>query len=154
MTNKVLFWSGCVMAFIVLGCAMVYVMHPVRVADSETAPLTDPVMKRGKEVFSKWCSGCHAPNPARQRFGQGLVGQVFAGTYTLEQRYKGAEPAALEQRIDLDPQFIETIVRQGLNVMPRSRKTEISDSDLTAICVYLIRNTRTNPPARCPRQAP
>jgi len=97
-------------------------------------------VQRGHEVFEKWCAGCHNPDPALQQHGGGLVGQVFAGTYTLEQRYHGSKPAALEQRTDLAPAYIQAVVRQGLNVMPRTRKTEVSDSDLAAVVAYLTRN--------------
>ena len=98
--------------------------------------------QKGHEIFEKWCAGCHNPNPALQKHGGGLVGQVFAGTYTLEQRYKGTKPAALEQRTDLTSDFIKYTVRHGLNMMPRSRKTEISDSDLDALATYLTQHDR------------
>lgn len=97
-------------------------------------------IQRGHEVFEQWCAGCHSPDPALQRNGEGLVGRVFAGTYTLEQRYHGRKPAALEQRTDLTPGYIRLVVRRGMNVMPRTRKTEISDPDLTALVAYLTRN--------------
>jgi len=99
-------------------------------------------VQRGHAVFEKWCAGCHNPDPALERHGGGLVGRVFAGTYTLEQRYHGTKPAALEQRTDLSPAYIRLMVRQGRNVMPRTRKTEVSDADLTAIVAYLTRNNR------------
>jgi (+)-pinoresinol hydroxylase len=100
------------------------------------------LVERGHAVFLKWCEGCHRAGPAKAPRND-LTGSVFAGTYTLEQRYKGAVPAALEQRTNLTPELIRVMVRQGLNVMPRSRKTEVSDEDLAAIIAYLTRN---NPP--------
>jgi mono/diheme cytochrome c family protein len=99
-------------------------------------------VQKGHELFEKWCAGCHNPDPALQRHGGGLVGRVYAGTYTLEQRYHGTEPAALEQRTDLNAAYIRRIVRQGQNVMPRTRKTELSDADLDAVVAYLTRNNR------------
>ena len=99
-------------------------------------------IQRGHEVFEKWCAGCHDPDPALQKHGGGLVGRVFAGTYTLAQRYHGSEPAALEQRTDLSPAYIRETVRQGRNIMPRTRKTEVSDADLDAIVAYLTRNNK------------
>jgi mono/diheme cytochrome c family protein len=98
--------------------------------------------EHGRAVFKLWCAGCHNPNPALQRNGQDLVGRVFAGTYTLEQRYQGAKPAALEARTDLDASYIRFVVRHGLNMMPLSRKTEISDGDLDDVATYLTRNNR------------
>jgi (+)-pinoresinol hydroxylase len=100
------------------------------------------LVERGHAVFLKWCDGCHRAGPALQSRGNDLVGQVFAGSYALQQRYHGAVPAALEQRTDLSPGLIRAIVRQGLNVMPRVRKTEISDSDLDAVVAYLTRANR------------
>jgi (+)-pinoresinol hydroxylase len=99
-------------------------------------------VERGHAVFLKWCDGCHRAGTALQSRGNDLVGRVFAGTYTLEQRYHGAVPAALEQRTDLTPELVRTMVRKGLNMMPRSRKTEIPDAELDAVIAYLTRNNR------------
>jgi (+)-pinoresinol hydroxylase len=97
-------------------------------------------IQQGHELFKKWCAGCHNPDPPRQQHGGGLVGRVFAGTYTLEQRYQGSEPAALEQRTDLSAATIRQTVRHGLNMMPRTRKTEISDLELDALVAYLTQH--------------
>jgi mono/diheme cytochrome c family protein len=109
-----------------------------QVAPRQAAPNID----HGRAVFELWCAGCHHSNPALQRNGQVLVGRVFAGTYTLEQRYQGAKPAALEERTDLDPSYVRFVVRHGLNMMPLSRKVEISDDDLDDVAAYLTRNNR------------
>jgi (+)-pinoresinol hydroxylase len=101
-----------------------------------------PNIDHGRAVFKLWCAGCHNPGPALQRNGQDLVGRVFAGTYTLEQRYQGAKPAAIEERKDLSASYIHFVVRHGLNMMPLSRKTEISDEDLDDVAAYLTRNNR------------
>ena len=119
---------------ILLMLSMMLVLLSVQPAISQSAA-TDSA--KGHEVFERWCADCHNRNPALQKNGGGLVGSVFAGTYTLEQRYKGAEPAALEDRTDLTPTFIKYTVRHGLNMMPRSRKTEITDADLDALVAYL-----------------
>ncbi|HXS80288.1 MAG TPA: cytochrome c [Gammaproteobacteria bacterium] len=80
---------------------------------------------RGNEVFQNWCAPCHAP------------GARHPGTQALEALYKGAKPAALEQRTDLLPELTRVFVRTGVSVMPPFRKTEISDSDLEALAAYL-----------------
>jgi (+)-pinoresinol hydroxylase len=103
---------------------------------------SDSEIQRGREVFDKWCAGCHDPDPALQKHGDELVGRVFAGTYLLEQRYHGSEPAALAQRTDLKGAYIRQTVREGRNIMPRTRKTEVSDSELDAIVAYLTRNSK------------
>jgi (+)-pinoresinol hydroxylase len=90
----------------------------------------DPQADAGKAVFQRWCSGCHEPAP-----GHGF--DPPAGTYRLQLKYNGSVPAALEQRNDLSSALIRQLVRSGVNMMPRTRKTEISDKDLDALVVYL-----------------
>jgi len=85
---------------------------------------------RGNEVFQYWCAPCHAP------------GARHPGTQALESLYKGAKPAALEQRTDLLPELTRAFVRTGVSVMPPFRKTEISDADLEALAAYLAPKTR------------
>jgi mono/diheme cytochrome c family protein len=80
---------------------------------------------RGQAVFENWCAPCHAP------------GARHPGTQALEALYKGAKPAALEQRTDLTPELTRAFVRTGVSVMPPFRKTENSDSDLDALAAYL-----------------
>jgi (+)-pinoresinol hydroxylase len=88
----------------------------------------DPV--KGKAVFMRWCWGCHEPLP-----GHGI--DPPAGTHTLQDRYKGALPAAIEERTDLKPDYIRTLVRHGVNIMPPLRKTEVTDQDLDDVIAYL-----------------
>jgi mono/diheme cytochrome c family protein len=85
---------------------------------------------RGREVFQNWCAPCHAAGPRHP------------GTQALEALYKGAKPAALEQRTDLVPSLTQTFVRTGVSVMPPFRKTEISDADLAALSSYLAPRAR------------
>jgi mono/diheme cytochrome c family protein len=84
-----------------------------------------PAVERGAVVFESWCAPCHAPGPRHP------------GTQALEALYKGAKPAALEQRTDLVPELTRSFVRSGVSVMPPFRKTEISDADLEALAAYL-----------------
>jgi (+)-pinoresinol hydroxylase len=88
-----------------------------------------PPVARGNEVFQYWCAPCHAP------------GARHPGTQALESLYKGAKPAALEQRTDLTPELTRAFVRTGVSVMPPFRKTEISDADLEALAAYLAPKT-------------
>ena len=87
-------------------------------------------LTRGKAVFDEWCAGCHAR------------GQRMPGTQALQALYKGAKPAALEDRTDLMPKLTETFVRKGVSVMPPFRKTEISDAQLADLAAYLAPKTR------------
>lgn len=103
----------------------------------------EAALARGHQIYETWCSGCHAPNPPRPAAftnRNDLAASVFAGTYALEQRYKSTRPAALEERIDLTRDYIAHIVRTGEGIMPRTRKTEISDAELADLVAYLTRN--------------
>jgi (+)-pinoresinol hydroxylase len=90
----------------------------------------------GKAVFAVWCSGCHEPMPGRSYAPP-------AGTYVLQQHYQGDPPAALEQRTDLTATLIRTTVRNGRNMMPQTRKTEVTDSDLADLIAYLTQADKT-----------
>ena len=90
----------------------------------------ESTVARGNEVFRDWCAPCHAP------------GARHPGTQALEALYKGAKPAALEQRTDLLPELTRAFVRTGVSVMPPFRKTEISDADLEALAAYLAPKPR------------
>lgn len=87
----------------------------------------DDAVRKGQQVYQKWCSPCHAP------------GANMPGTLALEFHYKGSKPAVLEERTDLTPPMVKGFVRNGVYVMPRFRKTEISDAELDAVATYLTR---------------
>src|SRR5688572_17883409 len=97
----------------------------VAAAAGSAAQAQDSLVARGNEVFQYWCAACHAPGPRHP------------GTQALDVLYKGAKPAALEQRTDLLPELTRAFVRTGVSVMPPFRKTEISDADLEALAAYL-----------------
>lgn len=78
----------------------------------------------GREVYQKWCTPCHGT-------GLGKPATSAAAAH-------GIKPAVLEQRTNLTPKMIQTAVRNGINFMPRFRKTEISNADLAAIVAYLV----------------
>ena len=98
--------------------------------------LTDPLIRRGKEVFDAHCRTCHgaASTPASRGF--------LPGTYALELRYKGKLPAALEQRTDLSADRVAAVVRHGGGgFMPPLRPTELSNDELKAVSAYLSRRS-------------
>ena len=88
---------------------------------------TEAAVQKGNEVYQKWCAPCHAPGPGHP------------GTTAIAALYKGAKPAALEERTDLSPEIVKHFVRTGVSVMPFFRKTEISDAELDALGAYLAR---------------
>ena len=92
---------------------------------------TAPSAENGKVIYNKWCVYCHgAVAPAE---GPGAL----PGTSALSVKYKGRLPAVLEERTDLAPEFVRTVVRGGLFGMPITRKTEISDAELADVIAYL-----------------
>ncbi len=91
------------------------------------APANAP---RGSVQFERDCGVCHGNGPARP------------GTRALRAKYQGKEPALLTERSDLTPEYVKSIVRHGISVMPPFRKTELSDSDLEDIVAYLTRPHR------------
>jgi len=82
--------------------------------------------ERGAAVFNNWCSACHSRD-ARNA----------PGTASLQFKYQGKAPAALEDRRDLTPQMIKLVVRKGVATMPFNRPTEVSDADLESLIAYL-----------------
>lgn len=96
-----------------------------------------PAEASGKVVYDKWCEPCHG-RVAGGLFG-GFGAHALPGTSALMVKYKGDLPPVLEDRLDLQPIYISTVVRGGLNGMPITRKTEVSDADLENIISYLTR---------------
>jgi (+)-pinoresinol hydroxylase len=82
--------------------------------------------ERGAAVFNNWCSACHSRGP-----------QNAPGTASLQNKYQGSVPAALEDRRDLTPDLVKFFVRNGVAMMAPLRKTEVSDTDLDALAAYL-----------------
>jgi mono/diheme cytochrome c family protein len=93
----------------------------------------DSAADRGRQVYEKWCTPCHGA-------GEGKPGTISAAAL-----YKGSKPAVLAERTDLTAAGIKTAVRIGVFVMPRFRKTEVTDAELNAIIAYL---TRSSAPAK------
>jgi mono/diheme cytochrome c family protein len=83
-------------------------------------------LERGAAVFNNWCSACHSRGP-----------QNAPGTASLQMKYQGSVPAALQDRRDLTPDLVKFFVRNGVAMMAPLRKTEVSDADLDALAAYL-----------------
>ena len=88
-------------------------------------------VERGAAVFNNSCSICHSEDVRNA-----------PGTRSLQYKYQGKLPAALEDRTDLTPAFVKLCVRKGVATMPFFRKTEISDADLDALAAYLSQAKR------------
>ena len=81
-------------------------------------------MISGEDIFNMHCLSCHAAGPGHP------------GTMRLELRL-GKDKSVLTERDDLHPEYIKTIVRQGILLMPPFRPSEITDSELLALATYL-----------------
>jgi mono/diheme cytochrome c family protein len=55
----------------------------------------------------------------------------------LQIKYDGRVPALLEQRTDLTADVVRFYIRNGVAIMPRFRKTELTDAQVEAIARYL-----------------
>ncbi len=87
------------------------------------------LIARGEAVYEYWCNACHGPE------------MLKPGTAALAIKYQGALPAALTERTDMVPEFVEQMVRQGISMMPFFRPTEVSDADLDALAAFLTDNS-------------
>lgn len=108
-----------------LGPALVLLTMACSAHGQGAATKSQPAAASGKQVFARWCSACHAPGPN------------FPATASLAVKYGKETPAALEQRTDLTPEIVGYFVRNGVQMMPSFRKTEISDAELKALGDYL-----------------
>jgi (+)-pinoresinol hydroxylase len=95
--------------------------------DSASSQIASAHAQPGKVEFLNACAVCHAAEPDRP------------GTMSLQFKYAGRLPAALEQRNDLTPELVTYDVRHGIAMMPSFRKTELSDAQVAAIAAYLTR---------------
>lgn len=88
--------------------------HPM--ADSE---------ERGKQLFQERCAMCHS--------SRGF------GTRTLR-KLVGNEKALLEDRNDLQAEYVRKVIRMGFRNMPQLTQVDVSNEDLDAIAAYLSKN--------------
>lgn len=77
-------------------------------------------------IYNANCLPCHAEGPGHP------------GTMRLAIR-AGEDKAVLTKRSDLQAEYVKTIVRQGILLMPPFRPAEITDSELDALASYLAR---------------
>ena len=82
------------------------------VAGAVQAQELSPAEASGKVIFDKWCEPCHG-RVAGGLFG-GFGAHALPGTSALMIKYKGDLPPVLEDRVDLQPIYISTVVRNGL----------------------------------------
>ena len=94
-------------------------------ADAADSPLSSQ-QQQGQKLFRGTCFYCHS--------------EKVWGTLSLERR-RPAGDALLEKRTDLTPDFVRTVVRNGVGSMPAYRRTELNDAEVNAIIAYLTRGS-------------
>ena len=83
--------------------------------------------QQGKTLFESTCVYCHNP--------RGWA------TERLKSR-NGEDRAVLSDRVDLDPAYIRTVVRNGLVSMPAYTPTDLSEAEIKAVAAYLTRQNK------------
>lgn len=114
---RVLIWL-LLPGFILAGCST---------TRREPAPVQMQVQAAippGKTLFDFWCLPCHGAGPGH------------AGTQAIGRRL-GIDHAVLLLRKGLTPAYVKIIVRNGFQMMPPIRPTEISDTDLQILADYV-----------------
>ena len=84
-------------------------------------------VERGRAAFVHRCAMCHRDGGT--------------GTNLIARRLGNAQ-ALLEQRKDLQPEYVRHVVRWGYLNMPRISRVELPDGDLEALIAYLATGTR------------
>jgi len=88
----------------------------------------DATLERGRAAFTHRCGMCHR--------------EGGTGTFILARRL-GKGESLLEQRTNLQADYIRHVVRWGLVNMPRMSRVELPEADLDAVVAYLTaRNPR------------
>lgn len=113
---------------VALGIVAVAVMAPASSASSETgqAPAHNGAAKAAKPetTYLQHCGMCHLPGGT--------------GTRMLRLRL-GEEGALLAERDNLPVEYVEYVVRHGINSMPPITRAEVTEKELAEIVAYLTR---------------
>lgn len=81
-------------------------------------------IEEGKRLFHARCGYCHLA---------GGTGTIMLG------RRLGKDRSLLEERADLNAEYIKKITRVGINSMPPHNRIELPDGELDLIAAYLTR---------------
>lgn len=86
-------------------------------------------MSQGQRVYERSCAHCHDP-------GTG----PHSGTQMLALS-RGEDSAEIRKSANLTPEYVQAVVRNGLQMMPAFRTTEISDEEVAAVAGYVTQGT-------------
>lgn len=113
---------GCMAKFaliVVAGACLVGAAAMARARDDSAQKIEE-----GKKLFHERCGYCHLA---------GGTGTIMLG------RRLGKDRSLLEERTDLNLEYIKKITRVGINSMPPHNRIELPDSELDLIATYLTR---------------
>lgn len=79
----------------------------------------------GQRLFEQKCALCH--------------GAMGTGTMMLERRL-GKDNALLAKRTDLQPDYVEAVLRNGIGSMPAITRVELTDAQRVQLTAFLTRN--------------
>lgn len=118
-------------ALLIASALLAFNCVQARAADGESSALPAATTDPGADLYAYHCGACHDE------------GDGHPGTMRLGLR-SGAAQAVLLERNDLTADYVKTVVRQGLQMMPPFRPTEISAGELDALAAYIT--TRNQEP--------
>lgn len=89
------------------------------------AGATGSDVAEGQRLFDQKCALCH--------------GTMGTGTMMLERRL-GKDNALLAKRTDLQPEYVEAVLRNGIGSMPAITRVELTDAQRVQLTAFLTRN--------------
>lgn len=91
---------------------------------TEKPTIVDTRPKTGKELYEHWCAACHDPGPGHP------------GTLRMAGDF-GDNRSVLIGLEGVDKDLVKYAVRNGFNMMPPFRPTEISDEELEPLAAHV-----------------
>lgn len=102
---------------------------------AQDAAQSGAVEQSGAALYVEKCGMCHREADR--------VGGM--GTFLILRRDPD-NPAMLEQRGTLTPEYVSAAIRAGIGNMPRISRAEVSDAQLAAISAYLVESAASYAP--------
>jgi len=107
-------------------CAALFLLSLAgcKAGKDEKVAIADTRPKTGKELYEHWCAACHDAGPGHP------------GTLRMAGDF-GDNRSVLIGREGVDKDLVKYAVRNGFNMMPPFRPTEISDEELELLAAHV-----------------